>query len=625
MTPQTAAAPAREPARSNEDRRNVSRLQAAGTAAALGLGTLALYLPGLHHEFINYDDTYYVTANAHVLRGLTWENVGWALRTITYGNWHPLSWMAHMAEVQLFGLNPAGYHFSSMLVHAVNVVLVFLLLRGATGYLGRSAAVAALFAVHPLNVEAVAWVAEFKSLLCATFLLLTLWAYREYARKPGAARYLAVAALFALGLMAKPMVVTLPVLLMCVDYWPLQRLGVPADEKGFTTALLRLAAEKVPLLLLSAGSAAITLFAQRDIGALGSGLALPLRLRINNALYSYFDYILKGFWPARLAVFYPHPENSLAAWKLLLAAAMLATITVLVAWQRQRRYLLAGWIWYVVALLPVIGIVQVGRQAMADRYAYIPFLGLFVIAVWLAAETATKLRLARHALAAATVVVLCAYAWAARRQLGYWQDSYSLFSHALQVTSNNEIAEDNLGTALVAMGRPQEAMAHFDAAARLQPRDFEPRYNRATLLQRAGLFVQAEREYRAALANAADPVDAAHAHNNLAVLYLQTNRTEAALAEFNSALRLDPNQHNSLLGRGTLEFQAGNLDAAFADFSGAARLAPSPLAYFWMGRVLENKGDLASAARAYEAALQMAPGMAEAQSRLNALRTRLGK
>ncbi|HKU20169.1 MAG TPA: tetratricopeptide repeat protein [Terriglobales bacterium] len=603
-----------------------STLSTAVTAGLLGLGTLILYQPSLHHGFINYDDNYYVTANLHVLRGLSWSNLVWAMRTITYGNWHPLTWMSHMAEVQLFGLNPAGFHFVSMLVHTLNVVLIFLLLRAATGFHWRSAAVAALFAVHPLNVEAVAWVAEFKSLLCTTFLLLIVWAYREYVRKPGIGHYLLVAALFALGLMAKPMVVTLPVLLLCLDYWPLQRLPVPGKGgPGFLSAFLRLAAEKVPLFLLSAGSAAITLYAQRDIGALGTTLALPLRWRLGNAIYSYFAYLWKGFWPARLAVFYPHPESSLAAWKVGLAAAVLLAITILVWRNRQRRYLLAGWTWYLVALLPVIGVVQVGRQAMADRYAYIPFLGLFAIIVWLAAEAAPRLHAPRAVEVAAAVAIVFAFAWAANRQLAYWEDSYTLFSHALEVTTDNSIAEDNLGTALVAMGRTQEAMTHFDAAARLQPRDFEPRYNRATLLLRAGLFPQAEHEYQVALANALDPLDAAHAHNNLGVLYLQTNRPAAALAEFDTAIHLDPNQHNSLLARGTLEYEAGKLDAALADISRAAQLAPSSIAYFWLGQTMEAKGDLPSAARAYQAALQMTPSMAEAQTRLNAVRARLQK
>src|SRR5579871_46150 len=500
MTPETAARAALDPVFASEHGHGVARRQTLTVALALGLATLALYIPSLRHGFINYDDNYYVTANAHVLRGLSWSNLVWALRTIDYGNWHPLSWLAHMAEVQLFGLNPAGFHFASMLVHALNVALAFWLLCAATGLPWRSAAVAALFAVHPLNVEAVAWVAEFKSLLCTTFLLLTLWAYREYARKPGLGRYLGVAALFALGLMAKPMLVTLPVLLLCLDYWPLQRLPIPGrGGPGFLAAFAKLVAEKIPLLLLSAGSTVITIFAQRDIGAVGNSLELPLRLRLNNAIYSYLAYIGKGIWPARLAVFYPHPEGSLAFWKVALAAAVLVAVSMCVWRYRQRRYLMAGWIWYLVALLPVIGIVQAGRQAMADRYAYIPFLGLFVMAVWLVAEAAPRLHLGRKPLMVVTVFIVGGYSWAAHRQLAYWHDSYSLFAHALQVTANNEIAEDNLGAALVRVGKPQEAMPHFDAAARLQPRDFEPRYNRATLLLRAGLFPPAEQEFHAAL------------------------------------------------------------------------------------------------------------------------------
>lgn len=618
----SASVPGRTAPAQAADANDGPRLHSSVTAALLGLATFLLYAPSLRHAFVNYDDNYYVTANRHVLQGLTWSNLGWAMRTIDYGNWHPITWMAHMAEIQMFGLKPAGFHFVSILVHVINVVLLFLLLQVATGFRWRSAVVAILFAVHPLNVEAVAWIAEFKSLLCTTFLLLAIWAYRQYVRQPGVGRYLAVLLLFALGLMAKPMIVTLPVLLLCLDYWPFRRIPDPG-KPGFSAAFLRLLAEKIPLFVLSAASAAITIYAQRDIGALGTTLALPLRLRLENAVYSYLAYILKGLWPAGLAVFYPHPENSLAVWKVVVAGVLLVTATVLVWTQRRRRYLLAGWVWYLVSLLPVIGFVQVGRQAMADRYAYIPFLGLFVIATWLMAELLS--RLPRAIPVATAVAILCGYAWAAHSQLSYWQNSYTLFSHALQVAPDNSIAEDNLGTALVGMGRAQEAMVHFDAAIRLRPADFEPHYNRATLLLGAGQFAAAEREYRVAIANAVNPIDAAHAHNNLGVLYLQTNRPQAALREFDTAIRLDPNQHNSLLGRGTLELQAGKLDAALADISRSARIAPSPLTFFWLGQVLEAKGDLPSAARAYAAALHMAPNMAQAADRLHAVRLRLQK
>jgi protein O-mannosyl-transferase len=410
----------------------------------LVLATLLLYEPSLHNAFVNYDDPGYITQNF---------NVAWALTATVEANWHPLTWISHMADVQFFGLNPAGHHLTSVLLHMLNVVLLFVLLLRATGFVWRSGVVAALFALCPLNVESVAWIAERKSLLSTAFLLLALLAYGWYVRHPGAARYLLVAALFALGLMAKPMIITLPFCLLLADYWPLQRIGAPGlHEPGtpvFAGNLFKLTAEKIPLLALSLGSALVTVYAQRGGDALGSTVLLPLRLRINNAIYSYLAYIVKAIWPVNLAVFYPHPENSLKLWKVAAAAAVLLAISGLVwRYREKRRYLLAGWLWYVVALLPVIGIVQVGRQAMADRYVYIPFLGLFVIGVWLAAEWASDLRVSKSFVAAIALITLGGYAYASHIQIGYWRNSYTLFSHALQVTARSGIAEDNFGAAL---------------------------------------------------------------------------------------------------------------------------------------------------------------------------------
>ncbi len=318
-------------------------------------GTLILYYPALQNGFVNYDDPAYVTSNPHVQQGLTKRSVAWAFTSTAEANWHPLSWLSHMLDVQMFGLHPAGHHAQSVFWHAVNVVLLFLLLAKSTGFLGRSAVVAALFAVHPLNVESVAWIAERKTVLSTFFLLLALAAYGWYVKGPRARRYLLLVVLFALGLMAKPMVITLPVLLLVVDFWPLQRFP--------RRPLSKLALEKIPLLSLSAASAVITLYAQRAGGAVGSTDLLPLSMRVKNAVYSYFIYVDKALWPSRLAVFYPHPERSLALWKVLGAAIVLISITA-VFWRfRERRYLLIGWLWFLITLIPVIGIVQVGRQA----------------------------------------------------------------------------------------------------------------------------------------------------------------------------------------------------------------------------------------------------------------------
>jgi protein O-mannosyl-transferase len=585
-------------------------------AFLLILGMLALYSPALRNGFVNYDDPAYVTSNAHVRQGLSWSNVRWAFTATVEANWHPLTWISHMVDVQFFGLNPAGHHLDSVLLHAINVVLLFFLLTRATGYTLRSAVVAALFAVHPLNVESVAWLAERKSLLCTLFFFLTLWAYGCYVRKPGVGRYLSVALLFALGLMAKPMVITLPFVLLLVDYWPFQRPG---------GRFLKFFAEKIPLFAMSAASALITVYAQHSSGALGITAALPLSFRIRNAIYSYLVYISKGFWPAHLAVFYPHPENSLTWWKVAASAIVLLTITAVVWSFREKKYLLVGWLWYLGTMVPVIGIVQAGRQAMADRYAYVPFIGLFVIIVWLIADLFALVRMSRVTVFIITLAVLSGYAATSYIQIGYWRNSITLFSHALQVTAGNGIAEDNLGAALMDAGRPDLALSHFEAAVRLVPELSTAHYNLATVLHRQNQLEAAMHEYQLALAYTADPTEAAQTHNNLGVLLTQRNQPASAISEFTAAIRANPDEQNSYLGRGSLEYLEHNLDAALADFSRAAQIAPSPVAYFWLGRTLEDKGELQAAIRAYEKALQMAPAMNDVRTRLDALRLKLQK
>ena len=584
----------------------------------LFLGTLVLYFPTLDSAFVNYDDPAYVTSNAHVLQGLSWSNIKWACTATVEANWHPLTWISHMADVQFFGTNPRGHHVVSVLLHAFNVVLLFFVLRRATGYVLRSATVAALFAVHPLNVECVAWVAERKSLLSMFFLLFAIAAYGWYARERSLGHYAVVFILFALGLAAKPMIVTLPLLLVLWDYWPLQRLDL---ESGARLTFVQLVAEKIPLFALSAASSWITLYAQRSGGALGNTELLPLTQRLANAIYSYATYLGKGIWPTGLAVFYPHPEGSLAVWKIPAAVLLLGSITTL-AWRyRERhRYLLAGWLWYLVAMLPMIGIVQVGRQAMADRYAYLPFVGLFIIAVWGCTELFAQLKLSSFAAGAIATAVLVAYASMAFLQINYWHNSYTLFSHALAVTSRNGIAEDNLGTALMEMGRPDLAQPHFEAAAEFIPQLSTAHYNLGVLQQQQNHPDTARREYELALKYSSDATEAAQTHSNLGFLLLGQNDLKAATDQFTAALQINPDKQNSLLGRGIAEYRQANLDAAVADLSRAAQIAPLAQADFWLGRALEDKGQPQAAANAYAAALQLVPGMSEAQQRLDGLR-----
>ena len=490
---------------------------------ALLVLTLAAYQSVRRHEFVAYDDDRYITANARIQQGLTWNNVAWSLTTLEVANWHPLTWLSHMADCQLYGLNPSGHHLTNLLFHLINVVLLFYVLQLMTRAVWPSAVVAALLSVHPLNVESVAWVSERKNLLSTLFWLLTMWAYFRYVRRPGVRRYLLVLAAFILGLMSKPMLVTLPCVLLLLDYWPLERLSEGGGEaangrqalnqedeqtsqtdprsKGLNRRVVfRLMLEKAPLFLMAVASSIITIKAQRMDGALNVR-ALSLGARLANALVSYVAYIHKMVWPARLAVLYPHPGATLPLWSVIVAALVLASITILVILGRKKYpYLVVGWLWYLGTLVPVIGIVQVGSQAMADRYAYVPLIGLFIIIAWGARDLARALHLRSYWLAAAAITILIALTLTTWRQLSYWQNSITLFEQALRVTDNNDIAQNNLGAVLVRKGRLDEGLAHLYEAVRLNP-NYGTAYDNiaVTLYQQGSQIMQDENRTREAI------------------------------------------------------------------------------------------------------------------------------
>ena len=592
---------------------------------ALAVLVVALYLPALHNGFINYDDPDYVTHNAHVLRGLAWENVKWAFRTDNpAANWHPLTWISHLTDVQVFGLKPWGHHLINVLLMAVDVVLLFWSLVMATGKLWRSAAVAAIFAVHPLNVESVAWVAERKQELFFLFMFLTLIAYVSYVRRPNIARYLVMTLLFALGLMSKVMIITLPFALLLLDYWPLRRFPEPQNKStGTWRSLAFLAIEKVPLFVLSAAAGWITLGIHRKEKALTT--MMPLSWRLKNVAYSYAVYLWKAIWPTRLAVFYPHPENRLPVWQVIAAAVMLVGISALVWKYRWKKYLPVGWLWYLGTAFPMIGLIQSGRQGMADRYEVLPILGVLVAVVWLLADVRSEHKLTGTVPAMGFAAILLSLASLTYAQIGYWKDSETLFAHAVEVTTHNGIAENNLGAAYMEKGEALEAFPHFQAAVAYAPDMGSAHYNLGVLLQRLNRLPEAAEQYRLAIAYAADPEAAAHAHNNLGVIYLNLNNLTVAKAEFDKAISLNPNEMNSYLARGTAEVQLGEFDSAIADFTQVASRAPSPIALYWLGRAEEAKGDFPRAKAAYEGALRMAPGMQEARTRLESLETLAGQ
>lgn len=494
--------------------------------------TLAAYWPVLDSGFVGFDDEYYVTRNLQVQKGLTWQSLGWAFASFDCTNWHPITWISHMIDYELYGLNPTGHHLTGLMLHLANVLLLFWVLLALTSSQGKSAVVAALFAVHPLHVESVAWVSEHKDVLSTLFWLLTTLGYTAYARRGGTGGYALVVGLFALGLMAKPMLVSLPIVLLILDWWPLQRTGNVPGRK--------LVLEKLPLALMAAASCVVTYLAQTggpEVGRLGH---ISLAIRIDNAIVSYAAYLGKMIWPVKLAVIYPHPLDLIPTWIVARSGALLAAISVIVfAAHKSRPYLLTGWLWYLVTLVPVIGLVQVGEQAMADRYAYIPLIGIFVACVWgvgdlLKSRVAQWGRATAYVSTCVLIVLLAVGTWV---QTGYWHDSVSLFSRAIQVTKNNYVAHLNLAISLDREGELDAAKEHFEEALHLQPDWEEALYNYGVTLTKMGDLDHAIAAYRRALHIRPRYVEARY---NLALAYDQLKEYDRAIREYRAAIRLAP-------------------------------------------------------------------------------------
>ena len=598
----------------------------------LAVATVALYSPTFGHLFIvNYDDDNYVLNNPHVRAGLTWQTFTWALTSTDYSNWHPLTWLSHALDYQLYQLNPAGHHVSNVLLHMFSVILLFLLLVRATGTAGRSFVVAALFAVHPFNVESVAWIAERKNVLSTFFFLLSLGAYGWYALKPSFRRYLTLVAFFALGLAAKAMVITLPCVLLLLDYWPLRRIrpsGQPRQtrhhksgrDSGNSTqdafafsasqaSFPRLVLEKLPLFALSAADGVVTIYAQRSWGSMH--FVLPLTVRLENAVYAYAMYVWKAFWPTRLAVFYPHPGAALTKWQLALAAAFLLVVSGFIWRQRSSRpYLVIGWLWFLGTLVPVIGLVQVGEQAMADRYAYVPLIGIFLMAVWGAADLANYLKLTPRTLSKVAAAVLVVYSLFTLDQIKYWRSAVDLWAHTVDVTKNNFAAEEQLGAALLMSDRVNEAVPHYRHGVALKPSDPTAHLNLGVVLAASSQTRGAISEIEQGISLNADPRTLAGAYQNLGRLYSQIGNYTKARASYEAALHLDPNLE---IARKALK----QID--FAEALRSAAESPSAETYLHLGEVLEQSGRLSEARTAYDHALDLDPKSSEARQALRAL------
>jgi tetratricopeptide (TPR) repeat protein len=591
----------------------------------------------LHHAFVNYDDQHYVYENPIVQKGLTWEGIRWAFTHVAASNWHPLTWISHLLDCQLYGLNPAGHHLTNVLLHTATAILLFLVLREMMSLRSEATApstlnpqpstafwpslfVASVFAIHPLRVESVAWVAERKDVLSGMFFMLTLWAYAHYVQKAESRKQKAEAGeclpssslhplsssaywlslgCFALGLMCKPMLVTLPLVLLLLDYWPLQRFTIydlrftisrPAPDSSTTSALRpqvsafplsrfplfrKLLLEKLPFLALSAASCAVTMYAQQ--GALQSLEKIPLPLRLGNAAMAYVAYLGQMFWPARLAVIYPLRAGDVSLTTTLLSLMLLAGLSAWVFVRRRRQpWLLTGWLWYLVMLLPVIGIIQVGNQARADRYTYLPQIGLYLLLTWAAADLCANWRYRRALLGVGAAAILAALIFSARAQAAHWRNSETLWTHTLACTTGNWIAHNNLGDELLKMDQLDDAMAQFKDTLQIRPND-------------------------------------AQACNNLGSILAQKNQTDDAIAQFQKALQIQPQNwqaHGNLAK--VLFYQLGRADEAMAHCLKALEIKPSLApAHTILGDILLQQGKESEALAHYQKALQTQPDSPE--------------
>ena len=582
--------------------------------------TFLAYYGTLGNRFVNFDDDLYVTANHHVQAGLTPQGVKWAFTTGHAANWHPLTWLSHMVDVEIFGLNAWGHHFTSLLLHALNGLLLYWLLRRTTGHVARSLFVAALFAVHPLHVESVAWVAERKDVLSTFLGLLTLLAYARYARAPGVPRYLVVLVLFAAGLMAKPMLVTWPLLLLLLDYWPLERLArdTPLIKQlaGPKRALLY---EKVPLVLLAGVSAVITVAAQQSGGAVGSVDRFPLALRIGNAVSAYVFYLGRSVLPVRLAVFYPYPQH-MPALGLLLGAVVVLALATLGAWRARaaRPYALVGWLWYLVTLAPVAGLIQFGGQAYADRYTYIPLIGVFIVVAWRVPEYAVGSRPGRATLAVAAAVLVAVLTVLCRQQAGHWRDSETLWRRAVAVTTDNHMARIKLGNALVERRRFDEAEAEYRHALRIRPEGAQALNNLSRLRLEQGRPKEGAECASEALANSPANVPA---RVNLGIAMVSLGRMDEAMRHFGRALELDPRSVDAHFNLAAALFAREDYDGAARHFGEAVRLQPLDVqARFGLAAALFHQGRSREAGGHLRAVLERQPDHAEAKAYLERLK-----
>jgi tetratricopeptide (TPR) repeat protein len=583
-----------------------SRWTVCGVCFFLAAITLMVFSPALHSKFVNFDDNIYVYQNPEVISGLNLKSIEWAFTHAVSDNWHPLTMMSHMLDCQLYGLNPGWHHLTSLLLHTAAVIGLFLVLRKLTGVLWPSAFVAAVFAVHPLRVESVAWVSERKDVLSGLFFMLTLAAYGHYVRNPKSIkRYLVVMLVFALGLMSKPMLITTPFVLLLLDYWPLRRFEQPASNSNWIPR--RLIVEKIPLLLLSSVFCVVTILVQRE--TIKPMVTLPLLMRIGNALVSYTVYLGQMFYPLNLAVFYPYPVNGLALWKILLALLTLTAVSMIAFhWRRKYPCLLVGWLWYLGMLVPVIGLVQVGEQAHADRYTYLPQIGLYLMVAYGVADLFARWRFRLLFLGSLSILVVSVLIFCARIQVSYWKDSQTLWTHALAVTSGNYDAYNNLGNTLLRMGQVDEAIADFQNAIKFQHGFASAHYNLGNALLQKGESDEAIASFQKALE--IDPTKV-EAENNLGIALAGKGLLAEAITHYQRALKINPDKADTYNNLGAAYLQKGQVNDAIAQFQTAVKLKPDyAQAHYNLGNALFQEGQTDQALAEYQMSVDLEPDFA---------------
>lgn len=584
--------------------------------------TLVVYWQAGDHDFLNYDDNEYVTENQHVTTGLTVPNVIWAFASVdeNQAHWHPITWLSHMVDVEFYGMDPRGHHLTNVVIHTISIAFLFLFLFRLTSAPWQSLFVAALFALHPLHVESVAWVSERKDILSALFWFLTLLLYIEYTRQRKWVLYLLSLLFFVLGLMSKAMLVTLPFVMLLLDFWPLNRAIIKEHCNGQyqwfhrLSPLMALVKEKIPFYAFSLVTAVLAVYSQHTGGAIRSFDAVPFVNRIENAAISYVKYIVKMLWPSDLAFFYPIP-SSVPLWQTICSLLVLIVVTgaILRVW-RSRPYLVVGWFWFLITLVPVIGLVQYGAQSMADRYTYISMTGLFIIAAWGGADLAKWLHCRQGMLvlfAGTVIIVSTTLTW---RQLRYWRDDISLFRHALLVTTGNWIAHNNLGNALADRGDLDAAIVEYQSALSIKPNDITAHYNLALAFAGKGDFNAAIPRYREVLKIKPDSIET---HINLGDALLKKGNLGLAIHEFREAIRINSNSaegHNNL---GFALAAKGQLDSAIMEYQAALAIKPDySKAHDNLGNALAKKGYLDAAIQEFQEVLRIKPNSFEAHNNL---------